>query len=189
MHILPKSFNHAILEQFTKGLKDGGHTFEVNDLHTSEFDSILKTQDLDQFTGGQMSQDGLSEKEKVKEADILVFVYPVIWWGFPTILKGWFDRIISYGWAYTFIPEKGPEGFLKEKKALLINTNLPHEKGYEALGAKDAMKKIIDDLRIKWCGISNIDHVFLYRAARINTETRKKYLEEVSQLGKGFSDK
>jgi len=161
----------------------------VNDLHTSEFDPILKTQDLTQFTGGQMPQDVLSEQEKVKKADALAFIYPVIWWGFPTILKGWFDRIMSYGCAYTFIPGKGTEGFLKEKKALLINTTLPDEKGYKALGSKNSMKKIIDDLRIKWCGISNIDYVFLYRPARINTETRKKYLEEVYQLGKGFSDK
>jgi NAD(P)H dehydrogenase (quinone) len=79
LHILPKSFNHAILEQFTKGLKDGGHTFEVNDLHTSEFDPILKTQDLTQFMGGQMPQDVLSEQEKVKKADALAFIHPVIW--------------------------------------------------------------------------------------------------------------
>jgi putative NADPH-quinone reductase len=96
---------------------------------------------------------------------------------------------MSYGCAYIFILGKGTEGFLKEKKALLINKTLPDEEGYEALGSKNAMKKIIDDLRIKWCGIFYIDYVFLYGPARINTETRKKYLEEVYQLGKGFSDK
>jgi NAD(P)H dehydrogenase (quinone) len=37
-HPNPKSFNCAILEEFTKGLKDGGHTFEVVDLYSINLD-------------------------------------------------------------------------------------------------------------------------------------------------------
>ncbi len=52
-HLSPQSFNHAVLEAFTKGLKDGGHTSEVVDLYASKFDPCEKLQDLAQFTGGK----------------------------------------------------------------------------------------------------------------------------------------
>jgi len=31
-HPNPKSFDHAVLEKFTKGLRDGGHSCEIVDL-------------------------------------------------------------------------------------------------------------------------------------------------------------
>ena len=44
-HPNPKSFNHAILEHFTKGLKDAGHTNEVVDLYAIKFNPVLKMKD------------------------------------------------------------------------------------------------------------------------------------------------
>jgi len=41
----PKSFCHAILEQFTRGLEDAGHESEVIDLYAIKFDPVLKTRD------------------------------------------------------------------------------------------------------------------------------------------------
>jgi NAD(P)H dehydrogenase (quinone) len=38
----PKSFCHAILEQFTHGLMDAGHSYEVVDLYAMKFDPVLK---------------------------------------------------------------------------------------------------------------------------------------------------
>jgi putative NADPH-quinone reductase len=94
---------------------------------------------------------------------------------------------MSFGFAYTSSPKTGPQELLADKKALLINTTLPDEKGYQAFGVQEAMKKIIDDLRISWCGISNVEHVFLYGPVRVNPATREKYLKQIYQLGKGLS--
>jgi NAD(P)H dehydrogenase (quinone) len=44
-HPNPKSFCHAVLEQFTRGLKDAGHTSEVVDLYAIRFDPVLKMND------------------------------------------------------------------------------------------------------------------------------------------------
>lgn len=41
----PRSFCHAILEQFSQGLKDAGHTNEVVDLYAIKFDPVLKLRD------------------------------------------------------------------------------------------------------------------------------------------------
>jgi NAD(P)H dehydrogenase (quinone) len=44
-HPNPKSFCHAVLEQFTRGLKDAGHTSEVVDLYATGFNPVLRMND------------------------------------------------------------------------------------------------------------------------------------------------
>lgn len=44
-HPNPKSFTHAILEEFTKGLADGGHTYEIDDLYAIGFNPVYNMQD------------------------------------------------------------------------------------------------------------------------------------------------
>ena len=39
------SFHHAVLEEFTQGLTDGGHTHEVVDLYRLGFDPVFKVED------------------------------------------------------------------------------------------------------------------------------------------------
>ena len=80
-------------------------------------------------------------------------------------------------------------GLLKHKKALLINTTGFPEELYKALGVEDAMKKIIIDLTLKWLGIQNVEHVFLYGVQLVDDEARKRYLELAYRLGKEFNSK
>lgn len=44
-HPNPKSFCHAIMEQFTRGLRYDGHSSEVVDLYAIKFDPVLKMKD------------------------------------------------------------------------------------------------------------------------------------------------
>jgi hypothetical protein len=45
-HPDPSSFCHAVLQQFTKGLEDAGHTNEMVDLYVTGFDPVLRIRDL-----------------------------------------------------------------------------------------------------------------------------------------------
>ena len=45
-HPNPRSFCHAVLEQFTAGLRDGGHTVEVVDLYAIGFDPVFRQRDM-----------------------------------------------------------------------------------------------------------------------------------------------
>ena len=63
---------------------------------------------------------------KVAGADVLVFITQVIWMHFPAIVKGWMERVFSYGFAYR-LNESGwhgdPDGripLLKIKKAIIM---------------------------------------------------------------------
>lgn len=45
-HPNPRSFCRAVLEQFTAGLHDGGHTSEVVDLYAIKFDPVFRNRDM-----------------------------------------------------------------------------------------------------------------------------------------------
>jgi NAD(P)H dehydrogenase (quinone) len=48
-HPNPASFCHAVLERVTSGLRDGGHSHEVIDLHAIGFDPVFGNRDYNQF--------------------------------------------------------------------------------------------------------------------------------------------
>ncbi|UCG86744.1 MAG: NAD(P)H-dependent oxidoreductase [Gemmatimonadota bacterium] len=45
-HSSSKSFTRAILDEFTKGLADAGHTFEINDLYANKFNPVYSADDF-----------------------------------------------------------------------------------------------------------------------------------------------
>jgi NAD(P)H dehydrogenase (quinone) len=65
-HPNPKSFCHAILQQFTKGLKDAGHISDVVDLYAIRFDPVFRTQDFASYVHESMPLDVL-EKMNLKQ--------------------------------------------------------------------------------------------------------------------------
>lgn len=48
----------------------------------------------------RLSDDILEEHKKLSDAEIIIFQFPMYWSGFPAILKGWFDRIFTQGFAF-----------------------------------------------------------------------------------------
>lgn len=78
MHILtvyahpnPKSLCHAILEEFTRGVTDAGHTNEVVDLYAIKFDPVFRMEDFASYVHESMPPDILEEmnlKQRVIES-------------------------------------------------------------------------------------------------------------------------
>jgi putative NADPH-quinone reductase len=48
------------------------------------------------------------EKRDLAAAQVLILVFPTWWFGFPAILKGWFDRVWTPGTAFDHSPGFGP---------------------------------------------------------------------------------
>ena len=184
-HPNPQSFNHAILESFISGLQEGGHTHETSDLYADSFDACFKGPDFAQFTGGQMPADVLGEQQKVSQADALVFIYPIWWWGPPAILKGWYDRVLSMGFAYGISEQGQPMGLLKLNKVVHITTTMGKEDSYKGMGVEDAIKTVDRATFTGMCGVQNVEHVFLFSAAT-DAEARNKQLDTAKSLGKNL---
>jgi NAD(P)H dehydrogenase (quinone) len=80
-HPDPKSFCHAVLEQFTKGLEDAGHTNEVIDLYATRFDPVLRTRDLPNWLPDENAPDVVEKvvKERVLSANAGLLQRFVAW--------------------------------------------------------------------------------------------------------------
>ena len=64
----PKSFCHAILEQFTQGLRDAGHESEVVDLYAIKFDPVLKTRDAPNWVNESLPMEALEGMDLKRQA-------------------------------------------------------------------------------------------------------------------------
>ena len=186
-HPNPQSFNHAILESFTKGLAEAGHTYELVDLYAINFNPCLTGEEIEKQMQGRVSEEVRGQQEKISQANGLVFIHPVWWTGQPAILKGWIDRVFSMGFAYGFDEKTGePQGLLKNQKALIINTCGANEKEAQASGMSEVLIKIESDLLLKFTGIDNVQQVLFYNVNMTEDLIREGYLKKVRELGKTF---
>jgi putative NADPH-quinone reductase len=69
----------------------------------------------------------MPQVERLLAAEAMVLVFPTWWFGFPAILKGWFDRVWAPGFAYDHAEEYGP---IKPRLS-----NLRHMLAVTSLGA------------------------------------------------------
>jgi NAD(P)H dehydrogenase (quinone) len=148
--------------------------------------------DIFKLIRSQQPKDVLLHQKKVSEADVLVFITQVFWMHFPAIVKGWMERVLTYGFAYK-LNENGwngdPDGripLLKIKKAIIMQPAFFNEKVYREKGFKEAMTKTIDEWSFKYPGIESVDHIYFHSILSVGAETRKKYLEIAYLKGKGL---
>jgi NAD(P)H dehydrogenase (quinone) len=149
-------------------------------------------EDLIKLINSQKSKDVLIQQKKVSEADILVIITQVFWMHFPALVKGWMERVLTYGFAYK-LNEKGwrgdPDGripLLKIKKAVIMHPTFFNEEVYREKGFKTAMEKTIDDWSLRYLGIEKVDHLYFHSILSVSIETRKKYLEIAYLKGKNL---
>ncbi len=180
-HPNPKSFGKGgIVDTIQKTSEGMGVATRVRDLYEIGFDPILKPSDFESLQSGKIPEDIQIEQEHLKWAEMITIVYPVWWTGFPAILKGYIDRVFSYGFAYEYV-DGIPTGLLKGKKALLFCTTGSPSEIYANNGMQNSMKQISDDGIFSFSGIEVLKHTFLGAVPNVDDDTRKEYLREVEK--------
>lgn len=178
-HPNPQSFNHAILETVTKELTGKKHPYRVSDLYDMGWNPILGTEDFAKLMAGQAAPDVLKEQEDVRWAELLIFIFPIWWLERPAMLKGWFERVFSAGFAYR-MNMQGLVGLLTDKKALIITTS-----GGDCQvmgGTLKALKTTVFDGTLGFAGITDIQHMNCFAVPTVSDEERKVYLREIAGL-------
>ena len=174
-HPNPASFNHAILETVQEVLKNCDVT--VRDLYAINFPPVLIGSD---FQG--KAPEVAKEQEILMSADFIVVIHPIWWWSFPTILKGYFDRVLSYGFAYKMGNGK-IEGLLTKQKVIVINTWGNAESN--ASDGISAMKAITNKGIWSFCGAEVLEHKMFFSVPYVTQQIRQGYLDELkNQLPK-----
>lgn len=182
-HPDPHSFNHAILETVTEELGGSENSCSIRDLYANSFDPILKWSDLLNIRKNRPAEDLTEEQELVREANVLIFIFPVWWFNMPAILKGYIDRVFAEGFAFQ-LNEKGTSGLLKGKRAIIFNTTGGTRKNYEESGFAEAFRKCICSGIFHFCGFDQVEQHFLYGVPTGTDNERAEMLERVRQIMK-----
>lgn len=180
-HPSPRSFCHAILDTVIDTLIARKQDIVVRDLYALGFDPVLKAGDFEALQSGNIPVDIKTEQDHIAAADILIVIHPVWWTGLPAMIKGYFDRVFSYGFAFS-ADVSGIIKLLTGKKVIIFNTQGTPQKIYEQAGMLDAMKKTSDTGIYGFCGLEVLSHNFFGAVPYVKDETRKDYLATVRKV-------
>ena len=95
-----KSFGRAIVERIVKASQQLGVETYLRDLYTMEFNPIISFEELQSANKGIIPAEIQQEHDFIRQADLITMVYPLWWMGFPAMLKGYLDRVLTHGFAY-----------------------------------------------------------------------------------------
>lgn len=103
-HPSQQSYTYQVLTQLRAALTQKTWSVEISDLYALNFQSDMTTQEYEREALGKvelpLAHDVLDEHKKIQRADCIIFLYPVWWSDCPAKLKGWFDRVLTVGFAY-----------------------------------------------------------------------------------------
>lgn len=121
-HPNKKSFNYAIHKQIKEYCKKNGFEYKFIDLYLDKFDPVLHEKESQH--NQQLIQ---TYQERINWADVVVITSPVWWFRLTTVLEGFFDKILTPGFAYRFksiTKTYGyPQPLLKNKKVITFLTH------------------------------------------------------------------
>lgn len=183
-HPVAKSFNRAILEAAARGLIEAGHEVKVADLCAEQFQSAMTEADFAQFENQPMPDDVLREQARVEWSDAIVFIFPLWWWSIPGILKGWIDRVMSYGWAW-LDPSDPDSGSLKSRKLLVLTTAGASAGQLSKRGYDTAFHTQLNIGTWDYCGFKDVTTKIFHEVHHETPEElRKSYLNEAYTLAR-----
>lgn len=171
------SFNHFVLETAVDLLKKQGKAVDVIDLNKDGFDPVMHPADLKVFARGEYA-DPLAKSyvEKLKNANELVLIFPIWWYGEPAILKGFYDKVLLKGHVYDQV-NHGLQGLLNINKATVLTTASISKEIFGYLG--DPINNVLIGGVLKTIGVNNC--AWLHCPTVHLEEARTNYLEEIKK--------
>ncbi|WP_432472996.1 NAD(P)H-dependent oxidoreductase [Amphritea sp. HPY] len=107
-HPLENSLCRYFADETIEHLKSKGYEVTVKDLYQEAFDPVLTRSERQSYYENRFDASSLNtEITQLRAVESLVLIFPTWWFGFPAILKGWFDRVWAPGYAYNHASDLG----------------------------------------------------------------------------------
>jgi NAD(P)H dehydrogenase (quinone) len=169
-HPSHRGHNAYMLETLENQLCIENRFYNVIDLYKDDFDPNLSKKELYTQGGKNTSPQIKDYQEQLLKHDEIVLFFPCWWGGVPAILKGFFDRVLTPGFAYKFEDSK-LLGLLNNKKAhIVMTTGSPENDFYSTVTT-------VMSANLKICGIKSQVHT-IYNCRKLNDE-KKIELEDI----------
>ena len=158
-HSNPASFTMSVAEEYAKELECSGHEVHICDLYRLDFNPVLTAVELTgPAAGGSPLPDVVRQQSQIRAANVLAFVYPLWWASMPAIMKGYIDRVFSYGFAYDF-EGNALRGLLSGRKAVAITISAAPFQALRNTGDWDAVQTLQDTHIFRASGLDLLEHL------------------------------
>lgn len=122
-HPVETSFNAGLHRLIVERLTAAGHSVDDCDLYAEDFDPRLTRQErLDYHNQRGAVDPAAPYVERLLRAEALVLSYPVWNYGFPAILKGFFDRVFLPGVSFRLVDGKVQPSLHNIRKVAAVTT-------------------------------------------------------------------
>ncbi|MDB5712496.1 MAG: putative dehydrogenase [Sphingomonas bacterium] len=157
-HPEPGSFNHQVAEAYCRAARENGHEAVIRDLYELGFDPCLRAGRIPGHSTG-MSADVARELGFLREADVVVFVYP-IWFGMPpAIIKGYVDRAMGVATTPKDVRDEHPDSILAGKSLATFSSSATTRIWLDEKGQMEAIRRAFDRYLTSIFGMVDAGHL------------------------------
>ena len=194
-HAEPQSFNGALFRTARENLLAAGHAVAESDLYTMKFDPVSNRRNFTSVKNaeffkqqieemhatevGGFAPDVEAELRKMEACDLMIWQFPLWWFGLPGILKGWVDRVFAMGRTYGG-DRFYENGVFKGKRALLSLTTGGPEAAYQKGGWNGDIHAILRPVQrgiLRFTGWDVLAPNIVYAPVRVSDEERRASLD------------
>lgn len=198
-HPEPTSFSAAMKDHASDTLRALGWEVAISDLYADAFNPVAgrhdfigaanparfhyQTEQGHAHTQHTFAPDIAREQARFANSNLFIPIFPLWWGGVPAILKGWFDRVLAYGFAYVD-GRRFDTGHFKGMKGIAgITTGGTRERFSDdgVYGEMDRVLWPVQRCMIEYLGIEAEAPFVAYAAPRVDAQAREHYLTEWTQ--------
>ena len=183
------SFTEAVARRVAAGFTGvPGNENEIADLVREGFDPRLDAEDLAAYRGqAPLKAEILREQQRIDGADALLIVAPMYWWGMPAVLKGWFDRVFTNGWAYRISADGKAEGMMRDRPVHLVLVAASDRDGLQRHGVIDAIKTTVEGGTLHWIGLQSARVSYVVESESPDAARRGAGLADAESWGRAMA--
>ena len=203
MHVLivyahpePTSFNGALKDAAVEAIVAAGHQVTVSDLYAEAFNPVAgrhdfttvadptrfhyQSEQLEAAQSGGFSAEIAREQARLARADAIILQFP-LWWGAPpAILKGWFERVLAYGFGYAD-GRRFDKGLFRGRGGLMCVTTGGTPARFSHDGEYGEIERVLWPVRrltLEYLGLAVEEPFVCYATPRVDDATRADYLRQ-----------
>lgn len=123
-HPVETSFNRSLFKAVVEALAGRGHVVDALDLYAENFDAVLSREERLHYEDvpGNLTPAVRPYVDRLRAAEAIVFVHPVWNYGYPAILKGYFDRIFLPGVSFALVDGKVQPALKTIRRAAFVTS-------------------------------------------------------------------
>jgi len=193
-HPEPKSFNGAMFRTACETLAAASHEVRTSDLHEMRFDPVSsrknfttvkepnyfkqQIEELHATDNHGFAAEVESEIKKMEGCHLMIWQFPLWWFGLPAVLKGWVDRVFAMGRTYGG-GHFYESGVFRGKRAFLALTTGGPDEAYRRGGFNGDIEAILRPIHrgmLQFVGFDVLAPQIVYGPVHLTDEQRRQHL-------------